>query len=425
MNPQEHNMAVLGQIVKLIPKKLIEKLKNKYKIQTRAFSATSHVVTMLYAQLSHALSLNDICDCLRFHSGYLSQIRNCTPPSRNGLSHANATRNAAMAEELFWTVLAEIKQKYPGFITKGRHYPGLPWRFKRTIHIVDSTTIKLIAKCLNWAKHREQKAAAKLHLDLELKSFLPNFAIVKRAKDADPKMAWELCANIRAGEIVVFDRAYVDFNHLYRLQQRGVIWVTRAKDNMNYEIMGQQLTEEEIQQAEYMHVNKIFMGQQPIVLSDYRIKINEQMRGKYPPELRLVVACVLINGMPYKMKFITNQFEWSPYSICELYLARWGIEVFFKEIKQTLQLADFLGTSENAIKWQIWTALLAYLLLRLIGWLAEWKQSFRRLYTLVKGMLWSRRNVSELLRTVISPIGNKSPPQTIKQLLFDFADSFS
>ena len=99
--------------------------------------------------------------------------------------------------------------------------------------------------------------------------------------------------------------------------------------------------------------------------------------------------------------------------------------MFFKEIKQTLQLADFLGTSENAIKWQIWTALLAYLLLRLIGWLAEWKQSFRRLYTLVKGMLWSRRNVSELLRTVISPIGNKSPPQTIKQLLFDFADSFS
>ena len=103
MNPQEHNMAVLGQIVKLIPKKLIEKLKNKYKFQTRSFSATSHVVAMLYAQLSHALSLNDICDCLRFHSGYLSQIRDCVPPSRNGLAHANSTRDSAMAEELFWT----------------------------------------------------------------------------------------------------------------------------------------------------------------------------------------------------------------------------------------------------------------------------------------------------------------------------------
>ena len=161
MNPQGHNMAVLGQIVKLIPKKLIEKLKNKYKIQTRSFSATSHVVAMLCAQLSHALSLNDICDCLRFHAGYLSQIRDSVPPSRNGLAHANSTRDSAMAEELFWRVLSEIKQKYPDFITSGRHYPGLPWRFKRAIHIVDSITIKLIAKCLDWAKHREQKAAAK------------------------------------------------------------------------------------------------------------------------------------------------------------------------------------------------------------------------------------------------------------------------
>ena len=102
MSSQEHNMAVLGQIVKHIPAKLIEKLKVKYRIQTRSFSETSHVVAMLFAQLSHALSLNDICDCLRFHKGYLAQIRDCVPPSRNGLAHANATRNAALAEELFW-----------------------------------------------------------------------------------------------------------------------------------------------------------------------------------------------------------------------------------------------------------------------------------------------------------------------------------
>ena len=90
MNPQEHNMAVLGQIVKLIPKKLIEKLKNKYKIQTRSSSATSHVVAMLYAQLSHALSLNDICDCLRFHAGYLSQIRDCMSQAISTWRHAVA-----------------------------------------------------------------------------------------------------------------------------------------------------------------------------------------------------------------------------------------------------------------------------------------------------------------------------------------------
>ena len=96
---------------------------------------------MLFAQLSHALSLNDICDCLRFHKGYLSQIRDCVPRSRNGLAHANATRDATLAEELFWTVLEEIKSKYPKFIYGGRQYPGMPWRFKRAIHVVDSTTI--------------------------------------------------------------------------------------------------------------------------------------------------------------------------------------------------------------------------------------------------------------------------------------------
>ncbi len=115
-------MAVLGQIVKHIPKKLIEKLRNKYKIQTRSFSATSHVVSMLYAQLSHALSLNDICDSLQFHKGYLAQIRDCVPPSRNGLSHANATRDAQMSEELFWSVFKEIQDRCSSFLGTVRKY---------------------------------------------------------------------------------------------------------------------------------------------------------------------------------------------------------------------------------------------------------------------------------------------------------------
>ncbi len=146
-------MVILGQIVKHIPKKLIEKLKNKYKIQTRSFSATSHVVVMLFAQLSHALSLNDIQDCLRFHKGYLAQIRDCTP--------------------------------------------------------------------------------------------------------------------IRPGEIVVFDKAYVDFAHLWHLNRRGVNWITRLKENLCFEVM----------------------GQQPIVFSDCRIKLtSENTFAKYPAELRKVDA---------------------------------------------------------------------------------------------------------------------------------------
>ena len=114
----------------------------------------------------------------------------------------------------------------------------------------------------------------------------------------------------------------------------------------------------------------------------------------------MITACVLQDGKPCLMQFISNQFEWSAYSICELYLARWGIEVFFKEIKQTLQLADFLGTSENAIKWQIWTALLTYLLLRLNAWLSGWKRSFRRFFPLVKGVLWNQKRLSTLTASI-------------------------
>jgi len=164
MNPLKNTLPLLGQLVKYVPPKLADALTRKYKIQTRSFNPTSHVVAMMYAQLSHALSLNDVCDALLNHQSYLSQIRDCVPPSRNGLSHANRTRNADMSEELFWTTLQTLKDDYTEFMTEGRYYPGLPHRFTRTIHAVDSSTIQLVANCMEWAKHRRQKAAAKLRI---------------------------------------------------------------------------------------------------------------------------------------------------------------------------------------------------------------------------------------------------------------------
>ena len=389
---------------------------------------------MVYAHLAHALSLNDICDSLSNHAGTLKQIRGCTPPSCNGLSHANKTRNADMAEELFWKVYESLSKQYPKFLSSSRNYPGLPHRFRtRTIRAVDSTAIQLTAFSMGWAKHRRQKAAAKMHTALNMRSFLPNFVIVKSACDSDPKSAWELCADMKAGEVVVFDKAYVDFKHLKTLASRGVSWVTRSKENMLYEVMGQQATAGEqrssavasaaaepggLEEPAGKDVGQQVSGRRRYVrkkcriLSDERIRLTGvNTREHYPEELRLVTAEVEIKGRMVQMTFITNNLEWSAFTICRLYQCRWGVEVFFKEIKQTLevdggrlrqsmevffkeikqtlQLADFLGYNENAVRWQIWTALLTYLLLRFVAWHGKWRHPFSRLFTLVRAVLWN------------------------------------
>lgn len=435
MNPSKNTLSSLGQLVKKLPAGLTDKLAKKHEIQTRSFSPTSHVVALIYAQLSHALSLNDVCDALQNHRGYLSQIRNCTPPSRNGLSYANRTRNADMAEELFWSTLEYFKEFFPDFISDSRCYPGLPHRFKRVIHAVDSSTIALVANCMSWAKHRRQKAAAKLHMNLNMQSFLPSAAIVRTAKLTDPTMAWEVCATLKAGEVGVFDKAYVDFKHLNHLNLRDVFWVTRAKDNMQYEVMGQQTHSQKAENNNASRKPEKVMGQHPRkkrkyrrkkvkVISDERIKLTTPNSVKnYPQEIRLVTAEVEVKGKMKVMKFITNNFTWSAVSVCELYQARWGIEVFFKELKQTLQLADFMGHNENAVRWQIWIALLTYLLLRFIAWEHKWKHSFNRLFTLIRGVVWNYYDIASLIAccdTVNKQKRLRASPERCYQMNFEF-----
>jgi hypothetical protein len=382
MNPSKHSLTVLAQIFKLIPGNLIPRLANKHGVskRSRKFTPTSHVLALMFGQLCHAISLNDVCDCLRYHSGALTGIREAVAPSRNALSNANRVRNADMAERLFWDVLDDLKRRDPSFALYGRQYRGVPRRFKRVIGVVDSTTITLVANCLDWAKHRRRKAAAKMHLRLDLQSFLPAFVLVKSASTNDLAQSYELCAGLKPGEIVVFDKAYVGFEHLYSLTQRGVFWVTRLKDNAGYEVVGQH------------------SAPQGNIIRDVYIKLRDfKTSRKYPATLRLVEAIVQVDNQPRQMAFITNNMQWAASSICDLYKSRWGIEVFFKEIKQTLQIADFMGYSENAVRWQIWTALLVYILLRFTAWQGRWKHSFTRLFTVVRGVLWSRVDLFSVL----------------------------
>lgn len=380
--PSRSKLTILAQLCKWIPPHLVPKLAREHGVEEKArtFTPWSHVVCLLFAQLTHALGLNDVCDSLRLHSGPLSAVRGAVAPSRNNLSHANKGRDAAMAEALFWEVLEHLQSLKPGFARGARF--RLARRFKRVIHVVDSTTIQLVASCLDWAKHRRRKAAAKCHLRLDLHSFLPRFAIIDTARHHDAKRARELCAGIRPGEIVIFDKAYVDFAHLFELLQRGVFWVTRAKDDLRYRV-----------------VKKLPKSKDKRIVRDELIKLKVYVSQRdYPQTMRRIVARVEVDGKEVEMVFLTNNLEWSAGTIADLYRCRWQIEVFFKQIKQTLQLADFLGQSANAVRWQIWMALLLYVLLRFQGWSQNWAHSFTRLFAVVRSVVWERRDLTDLLR---------------------------
>ncbi len=376
--PARSNVIALQQILKLIPLGLITRHARETGVadKSRSFSVVSHLAAMLFAQLSHAMGLNDVCDWLRLKTKALARI-GVTPPSKNGLSHANKERSADFAEKLFWSVLGHLQNASPSFAA-GRKGKGLLRRFKVKIHAVDSTVIQLVVNCMDWAKHRRRKAAAKMHLRLDLHSFLPSFAIVDTAAQHDNKRARELCANIAAGEIVVFDKAYVDFDHLSDLNQRGIWWVTRSKDNMVFGV---------VKNHTKGHEN---------IIKDQIIALKGQHKGM---QLRRVEALVEVDGKWRVMVFITNNLAWSPRSVCDLYRRRWDIEVFFKQVKQSLKLGSFLGHSANAVRWQVYTALMVYVLLRFMAHLSEWGHSFTRLFAVTRSALWERIDLLALLKS--------------------------
>lgn len=393
---------MLRQLVELIPPHLVPKLARETGVaeQARTFTPWSHVVAMLYAQISHAFGLNDVCDALRLQVTALFGIRAARPPARNTLSHANQERDCALAERLFWEMLERLQERHRGF---GRGGPrAFAWRFRRAIHVVDATTIRLVANCLDWARHRRRKAAAKCHLRLDLRSFLPRFAIVDTAGEHDSVRAPALCAGLHEGEIAIFDRAYVHFAHLWALTTRGVFWVTRAKENLRFKVK-----------------KHLPAHADPRILSDDLVVLRgAQTARDHPKPLRRVTAKVEIDGRERVMVFLTNNLEWSPVTVCDLYRCRWEIEVFFKQLKQTVQLVDFLGNSANAVKWQVWTALLVHLLLRFLAWRERWAHSFTRLFTYVRAALWLRGDLAGLLRRcgTAPGAGGAAPPLAQREL---------
>jgi hypothetical protein len=375
LNSTASKFNILRQVCNHIPTHLTSQLARKHHsaADARTFSHWSHVVSLIYAKLTHSFGLNDVCDALELHSGPLASLRGASPPKRNTLSHANRERPAAIAEDLFWGTLEHLRQQAPGF--GGRRFPGKLRKLKGTIHLLDSTVIELVANCLDWAAHRRRKAAAKCHVRLNFQSLLPGFVVVDVAREHDNVRALEATASLKKGEILIVDRGYVDLTHFAYWSERGVIWVTRWKEGLRYEVLDRR---------------PVKTGGK--VLADEWIVLSNGVAA------RRITALVEVDGKEREMVFLTNQLEWSAQTIVALYQARWEIELFFKQMKPTLKLCDLMSYSANGIRWQVWIALLVQLVMRYLAWASGWSHSFVRLYALVRSILWRKLDVITVLK---------------------------
>jgi len=377
------SISILKQIVtrKLPGWKIAEFAANE-KIKAREFSYDAQIYLLMLGQLLHLFSLNELVDVSQIYASELSRIRGITPAKLNTFSNANRTRNPEVIEKFFWHVYGMMAEKDPKFVAGTRK--GALAKFRsRGIYAIDSSTIRLAYSCISWAKHRQKKAAVKLHMVASVPSRLPHFCVIDKAKDHDSKKEDELLASLKAGDIGILDRAYNAFPALYRHHQRGGFFVVREKEKMKMRV---------VKRVAKKKLPKNILADETIRLTGVRT------RTGYPEDLRRVTAHLLVDGKWRDMTFLTNNFDWTAMTIAELYKARWEVELLFKELKQTLQLQDFYGENENAVKWQIWAALLTHLLLRYLKFKSGANCSYTRFVGLVRAVVWLKKDFLSVQR---------------------------
>lgn len=376
-------ISCFAQIInRYVPGYEISRLSAGAKIKARRLSYDSQIYLLMLGQFLHVFSLNELVDISKIYAKSLSRIRGITPANLNTFSHANRTREPEIIEKFFWFVYESFRLRNPAFI-RGRHHGRLA-RFKmRGIYAIDSTTITLAYWCIKWAKHRQKKAAVKVHMVADVASRLPHFCVYGKANEHDSKKEETLFESLSAGDIGILDRAYNNFETLYKQTERGVIFVVREKEAMLHEVVSSK--------PEELGAN---------ILSDETIRLTGAGTAKsYPKELRRVSAHVEIDGKWRDMVFLTNNFEWAGSTIAELYKARWQVEILFKELKQTLQLRDFLGENEKAVRWQIWAALLTHLVLRYLKFESKANCSYSRFVAFMRAVVWLKADLDDVLRS--------------------------
>jgi len=366
----ERVSSIFSQIVRLVPRGLFNAAVSRHQGEKHAKGMTcwSQFVAMLFCQLGGARSLREITGGLAASEGKLRHLGVEQPPTRSTLSYANEHRSWQIYEELFNRLVSMCQSEASG--QKAR------FRFKHPLLSLDSTTIPLCLSMFEWARYVRTKGAVKLHLVLDNQGFLPQYAVLSEGKQADVKVARQM--EFQPGTMLVFDRGYEDHNWWRRLTASGVHFVTRLKDSTGYTIVAERPVRED-------------SG----VIRDEVIVLDSE---KDPDKLmRLRRIEVWLEDKQETITFITNHRKLAASTIAAIYRDRWQIELFFKAIKQSLRIKTFVGTSENAVRIQIWTALIAMLLLRYLHLRSAWRWSFSNMVALLRQQIFVYRDLWKLL----------------------------
>ncbi|MDJ0668740.1 MAG: IS4 family transposase [Desulfobacterales bacterium] len=332
--------TVFSQVIDFLPQNKFRRCVNRYKgnFRVRSFTCYDQFLCMAFAQLTYRESLRDIECCLRAMREKLYHIGIRGKVSRNTLAKANENRDWRIYSDFAQILINEARQLYID--------EDFGLELKETVYALDSSTIDLCLSTFPWARFRKTKGAVKLHTLLDLKGDIPTFIWITDGKVHDVNVLDHLVPE--PGAIYVMDRAYLDFQRLYQLHQCSAIFVTRSKTNTGL----RRLYSHKIDKSTGVRCD------QTVVATGY------YSRKAYPEKLRRIKYFDADKGRSFV--FLTNQFTLAAEIIAELYRSRWRVEIFFKWIKQHLRIKKFLGTSENAVKTQIWIAVSIYVLVAIM-----------------------------------------------------------
>ncbi len=377
--------SIFSQLLQFFPRTEFAQAVKEHRAErhARGFDCWTQFIAMLFCQLARAQSLREICGGLAASEGKLKHLGVGNAPSRSTLAYANEHR----PWQLFQTVFEQLLSKCQGLAQGQRK----KFRFRNPLLSIDGSVIDLCLSAFDWARYQREKGAAKLHLVLDHQGYLPRFAVITEGKASDLAVARQM--EFAPGTILVFDRGYQDYRWFARLTQSGVFFVTRLRCHANYRV-----------------VQRLAVVAGSGVVWDRVVRLGAQ-RYRMNIDLRLIQVKDPQTGKA--IVIVTNNFRLAASTISAVYRDRWQIEVFFRALKQNLRVKTFVGTSANAVQVQIWTALIAMLVLKYLQLRSQFHWSLSNLVALLRQQLFVYRDLWTWINSPFQPPEAADQPEQL------------